>query len=190
MNEKLTPVLSVYKRIQHEAVRNIVYAALKSVKVATLCWQNPSSSSGKFHPEDERGENGAALHTKRVAKISEDLARAFDLTPLETDFMLAASILHDVRQYNELEQETLGTLSTVIEHPEKAADLLPMYSSDVTMAELRNMIRKHSGKWGPTTVAEAWTKSIKSIDRNALLAILFHVADYIASRDYIKTEVE
>jgi hypothetical protein len=55
---------------------------------------------------------------------------------------------------------------------------------------LAKIVKLHSGKWGAGEAATEWQSMLAKIDRGDLLAMLFHVADYIASRRYIKIEKE
>jgi hypothetical protein len=56
----------------------------------------PSSSSGKYHPEDETSQFGMIKHIKRVAVFADEVARMERYSSIERDILIAGAILHDV----------------------------------------------------------------------------------------------
>ena len=59
----------------------------------------PSSSTGKYHPTDETGENahmGMIRHIKRVAVFVDEIARMEKHSSIERDILMAGAVLHDV----------------------------------------------------------------------------------------------
>lgn len=142
----------------------------------------PSSSSGKYHPEDELGGNGCVIHTCRVVKLVcllIDGMKDFD----HRDEAIAAAIIHDLRKQG---MEKSGR--TVANHPDLAASLVyevatlhpDVVDSDVVDA-LYNAVGYHYGQWGTGNwVCKDFYNS--DIDR---LSKVVHVADYLASRKEI-----
>jgi len=121
-------------------------------------------SSRKHHPLDERAKGGLLLHTRRVMKLASAVAEAVfpENSPFH-DYFVAAAMLHDIFQ---------GEKS----HPEKAADLICNSSEFPLPKEIANLVRYHMGRWGISTSTE-------------IPHVLFHVVDYIASREWVKIDV-
>jgi hypothetical protein len=126
-------------------------------------WSAPSSSSGKYHPEDEHGDGGLALHSLRVYRIARSFCEAEPkkfgdlIAPI-----LSACLLHDYCRYG-----TGRTRSdySVTEHPDLAANLI----REKGFPDISRLVQSHMGQWGrvkPKTEAE-W---------------LVHMSDYLASR--------
>lgn len=127
-------------------------------------WEKPSSSSGKYHPSDERGKFGLVLHTCRVVKLVDDLCVSAQITGSERDDLIIAAILHDAFKYD----IPPGNLHTV-----KLHCIIPgeqLHLSD----RINQLIRTHDGRWG---IPEEWAVA----DEHQKL---LHYADYIASRAY------
>jgi hypothetical protein len=65
-------------------------------------WEKPSSSSGKYHPPDERGKHGLWIHSKRVfatyAHISESLTEMQLIDEYERNCGKVAALIHDTYQ--------------------------------------------------------------------------------------------
>jgi len=134
-------------------------------------WKNPSSSSGKYHPSDEQGVGGLAIHTLRVVRIAWYLLEAHNPVQEVKDIILAACLLHDIRRYG---PKTNPSHHSVNRHPDLAADLIQK-RFDHSADEISGCVRTHMGRWSrgekPQTFEE-W---------------LVHEADNIASKlDLIK----
>jgi Predicted HD superfamily hydrolase len=67
-------------------------------------WSVPSSSSGKYHPEQSNGEGGLVRHTKAVIYFAVKLCDVFSITGIMKDWILSACILHDIVKYGEVKQ--------------------------------------------------------------------------------------
>lgn len=127
-----------------------------------------ASSTGKYHPAFDRGLGGLVRHTKCVVQVAKWLSTANQLTELETDILIIASLVHDIKKVN-------NGFMTDTRHPEKAAEYLrgltsEQLVSDEVMDEICNCIEAHMGIYGnkhPSTKLE----------------YIMHSADYIASRD-------
>lgn len=131
-------------------------------------WVNPSSSSGKYHPSDERGKFGLVLHTCRVTKITSELCIAAEIKGVDRDNMIVAAILHDSFKYGEQ-----GAHYTVKNHcviPGEQLRISP---------EIIDLIRTHDGHW---ILPDEWG------DANEHQRII-HYADYIASRHFVHIQI-
>jgi len=92
------------QELQHISDSDIRELTAEILKKAPLrFWKRPSSSSGKYHPLDERGPGGAVVHTKRCVRVAEHLSRAFSLSSQDRDILIAAMIVHDVAVRDETE---------------------------------------------------------------------------------------
>ena len=112
-------------------------------------WTQPSSSSGKYHPEDEHGPGGLALHTLRVMKVAEILIRASQ-PPIYANAIRLAAMLHDAARYGLNKKPSPHSLD---EHPELSAEFLRecyLEKQDTPPLALKayNPILRHMGKWG------------------------------------------
>lgn len=110
-------------------------------------WELPTTSTGKYHPRDERGEYGNWLHTKRVFMQYQSLARVDVemglLTEYEYDCGKSAALLHDMMKYG---WPSHGNQHTQDDHDVIAADVAKHIGdlpSDVYLP-----IHAHMAKWG------------------------------------------
>jgi HD superfamily phosphohydrolase YqeK len=142
-------------------------------------WDRPSSSTGKYHKDDENGEYGQVIHTLRVIAIAEHLVRMADLSDIERDVLISAASLHDICKYG-VEGQSDHTMS---EHPqlvknlwEKNLVILPKCDYD---HQVIGTILQHSGRWGSSPRPPSTE-----------LGKLLHIADFISSRNNIDVNLE
>ena len=178
--------------IRHEALRNLIAKIFDKFAPKNILL-TPSSSSGKYHPQDESGESGFYLHARRTAKIADDLARAFELTPYDRDVLVGSALIHDLFQYtdNPNKDVTREKIQTKTEHPVTLAEAIASPAERFRERErlISKVIRYHMGQWGPNETAKEWREKVAQIDREDLLVILMHIADYVASRRYIDIDI-
>lgn len=152
-------------KIEDEEVRQSTIDAIKEL-CPDYFWAVPGSSSGKYHPEDHRGERGLWLHTKRAFTQFERLSRSYvyqdKLTDKEQDYGRAGILLHDMYKYGWPKQE-----HTTKNHDVVAAQVLRQHS-DIN-EEIIGCVETHNGPWYKG-----------SIPRNDLEQI-HHLADMAAS---------
>jgi HD superfamily phosphodiesterase len=142
-------------------------------------WDKASSSTGKYHKEDENGQYGQVIHTLRVIAVAEHLVRMADLNDLERDILISAASLHDICKYG-VDGQSKHTLS---EHPKLVKSLwernllvLPRCDYD---HEIISAILQHSGRWSGLPHPPS-TK----------LGRLLHIADFMASRHNIEIDLD
>ena len=94
----------------------------------------PSSTTGKYHPQDEICPGGKALHVKRVVYIVRELCVMDKVHPHNHDIIVAAAIVHDLFFKDLPEKE-----HSVTEHPqllrrftERQLGSLPYYHETVS----------------------------------------------------------
>jgi len=93
----MNPLTEELNQIRDRAVREFTEHCL--TEAPEYFWTVPSSSSGKYHPEQSNGEGGLVRHTRAVVYFAVKLCDVFSATRLETDCVIAASILHDILKY-------------------------------------------------------------------------------------------
>lgn len=145
----------------------------------------PASSSGKYHTPDENGPLGTILHSRRVANVSMEIAKAMGIVTY-TDEMVCAALLHDSFKYG----ENRGP-HTVKNHPEIAADMVvdfikgSAYNEVLTKEQklvIWGCIMYHMGQWGQG-------KSKKPLGKFTDHEMCMHLADVVASRNNITINV-
>lgn len=110
-------------------------------------WERPTSSTGKYHPKDERGEYGNVLHTKRVyiqycnlARVDVEMGR---LSEYGYNCGKSAALLHDMMKY--------GWPSDNNEHTQDDHDVIAAavaeHLGDLPAA-VYLPIHAHMAKWG------------------------------------------
>lgn len=130
-------------------------------------WERPASSSGKYHPPDERDRHGLWLHTKRVfaayANLSESYVEAGFISDHQRECGKAAALIHDTFQEGwPSAQEDYGT-----DHDVLAAEVVAVKTK--LPAEVVHLVHRHMGPWGEGHLPH--TDNDK----------LFHLADKSAS---------
>lgn len=132
-------------------------------------WEIPSSGTGKYHPEDERGRHGNWIHSKRVYVTYLVHSRSYLeqglITEFEREAGKSAALLHDMLKF--------GWLSEKEEHAVSNHDII---GSDVAREmvalprETWGAIHAHNGAWGDGKNPQTeWEQ-------------LFHISDYTASK--------
>lgn len=142
-------------------------------------WTDGASSSGKFHPKFSQGIGGLVRHTKAVVMFAEELLRMSSYAYMKDeykDYVIAACLVHDTIKYGEEEFDK----SEYKNHARNAADAFAFWCENNTpIGEphflLLNAIRSHMGQWS----TEKEDRPFTSVDR------CVHMADYIASRNFI-----
>lgn len=135
-------------------------------------WTKPSSSTGKYHPFDERGKFGLVLHTCRVTKVTDDLCVAAQITHKERDNLIVAAILHDALKYGDPKEQRTHTTKDHSNLVEKHIQGIP--------GDIIRLIRTHDGQWSVNP--NEWNTATP--DQK-----LLHYADYIASRSYVHIRI-
>ena len=140
-------------------------------KVPKYFYINPSSSSGKYHPPDERCYYGLVLHTLRVVKLTHDICNFKNIAMKKHDrnITVVAAILHDTLKYD----IPPGKSHTVDDHPIIACKYLNIPE------EIGRIIKSHYGYW---FTPEDYQK-MDDMQR------ALYMADAIASKPYISIKI-
>lgn len=157
--------------IEDEYLSTLVHDILEQ-SVPDYFWTKPSSSTGKYHPFDERGKFGLVLHTCRVTKVVNDLCVATQITHKERDELIVAAILHDALKYGDPKKDLPHTVK---DH----SNLVEKHISGIPDNVIR-LIRTHDGQW---SVNPSEWKDATSDQK------LLHYADYIASRSHVHIRI-
>ena len=183
-DEMLKPLLDEINLIEDESIRSFVRSVLLK---SEMFWTIPSSFSGKYHPQDEHGVGGNALHTKRVTRIASTLCDSYALTPEERDTILAACLLHDITKgipdsdkemfhYDPMHPYTAGKFITNCQKFDKEfgndSASSSLFITEEVMQTIMRLIRCHLGPWSP--VPE--TYPITYLD------YIVHISDNVASK--------
>jgi len=127
----------------------------------------PASSTGKYHPNFAHGDYGLSRHTKAVVAFVSDMCTTF--THLDRDAMIIAALMHDMVKY-------VGEGKyTVKDHAAQAAELLRNEGLD----DEARLVASHMGKWDKKGA------QVEKEDEK-----LLHLADYLASRQYISIDFD
>ena len=173
--------------IEHDYLWNAVESYVRNYE--DIIKRLPATTSGKYHPPEERGPGGHLLHIRRMCKIIlGGLDKHFGLTQRERDLLITGVIFHDASiiitsiedehgKYHKDEEKFNNwhadlSWSMVEEHFKLFKD-----SDDILL--LKSMIESHMG-W--------WPKHGRRPTRK--LEILLSALDYIDTRTYVHIEVD
>ena len=164
--------------IKEESLRDFIRYYLNEC-VPNVFWTTGASASGRFHPNFAQGEGGLVRHTKAVVMFCNELMRMSQwayMTDERKDLAILACIAHDTVKYGFTDAVETDEYKN---HAENAAVLVSeAWEKFFHMAcpyELTQAIRSHMGQWSTNRDDRPFTP----IDR------LVHLADYVASRNFI-----
>jgi hypothetical protein len=162
--------------IKNVDIRNFVIKVFDNVP--DYGFKVSASSTGKYHPVDERGNLGTVIHSRRVVKWAVIFAEAFELTdPKDLDIVVASSILHDLGKRGfgkEPSRWTLREHGSIMVGPMTRAREETGLDWDL-FTPIRECVKYHNGKWTEKEVR----KPLEEFTRHELCV---HVADMSASR--------
>lgn len=175
-------------RISDDSLRAFAFYAVD--RAPGSFWLAPASSSGKYHPADERGPGGTVLHTARVMELCYDLAVMEDLPEFQRDELLFAALLHDMWKGGEGD-ESIGYTWPLHQVAPRVhvsrwfkewAGSLTRVTED-KLDRIFRAIEAHEGCW--SILAAAKNDHLYG----GRLGNLLHIADYIASRSHVSIDV-
>lgn len=168
------------KKIYDENLRNFIKECISDFP--DYFWVVPASIE-KYHYVDERSKGGLVLHVRRVCKLVESLVLHYELNMWERDVLIAAAILHDSFSRG-IPPHTKG-YSDVF-HPFYPPERFPFngyadrfHIDKKIYDEVMECVVSHLGRHSISPMMNSKKK----------LASIFQLADYVASRDYIKIEL-
>lgn len=146
----------------------------------------PASTSGKYHPPEERGPGGLVLHIARMMKVfNSGLNKHLGLTTRESDLVRLAIISHDLSKVfadRDRFGKFISSKNDIDEHQPLSVEVLFEYIKELDPVEIKtinNMILSHMGSW-----------STKNIQPETKLEFALTILDYIDSRDFIHVEIQ
>lgn len=147
-------------------------------KTPSYFWEIGASSTGKYHPSFSQGKGGLVRHTKAVVMFADELLRMSSYAYMNEeykDYVILACILHDTCKYGMTEYNK----DEYSQHAHNASVLVNMawneYFGENAPTLLTMAIASHMGQWTENKEEKPFT----NIDR------CVHLADYIASRNFI-----
>jgi hypothetical protein len=159
-DEILKPLLAEVELIKDESIKSFVRSVL--VK-SNLFWNTPAGHNLDLFAPDEMGPNGNALHTKRMARISEYMCKSYSVTDEERDCVLAACLLHGVSKffedlsgnvmYDDMYAYTSGLfIMDCIEIDKQSGNdafSSTLFITEESVQAIMRLIRCHMGPWSP-----------------------------------------
>lgn len=167
-----------------------------STPIPDYFWSIPSSSSGKYHPEDEICEGGLVRHTLKTVKVAKDtmavikdilstdikilneeynyvgplLTLAGNISKKDREYAIAALFLHDSYKNG---NPNVGY--TIHEHPLEAANVVNSRPNPCANI-VAKLIASHMGRWNTCK----YSKIVLPTPKNDLQKFV-HLCDFIAS---------
>ncbi len=149
-----------------------------------------ASTSGKYHPPEERGPGGMVLHIRRMCNLAIQLDRHLALSMYEKDLLIAGCILHDISncviaQIDENGRVTKNDKLFKEHHSLLSAQIAIDYlikqgvepTSDMAL-ELHGMIASHMGYW-----YEGWRKPVTKLE------LVLSLLDFVDTRTNVHIDV-
>ena len=178
------------KEIEQISDNKLKTAAYKmAAKLPNYFWKVPASSSGKYHPKCDLGDGGLVRHSIMVTRAAEDLVISEMFvrdTKVNRDIARVAALFHDGLKHGKVAEDESYPDHTVFEHPLCAADFVrenleAEKVDDLKITMIVDAIRTHMGKWCTSNYSKvALSKPRTDFEK------MIHLADYVASRKYIK----
>jgi len=162
------------KLISNYHIREFTRRVLE--KSPNYFWKIASSSTGKYHPEDENCVGGEVKHVKRVVKVANHLCECWDVVGNQRDYILSAAIMHDLCK-NGLEDSGYTVAGHGFLWIELVRDETKL--NEDWFKEICRLVACHMGRFD--------TPYIIGEDKSLMI---IQAADYIASRRDILVEVE
>lgn len=147
-------------------------------------WEQPASTSGKYHPAFSLGEGGLVRHSAAVVFTAIDLAQLWRIrSGPALDAVVLAAAVHDTFKGGDSEVWEYAP-----DHPALAcAHLVEMLDATRNIIEQKALataayaVSDHMSLWGPRPTDMRSTDHVGSV----IIA-----ADYITSRKYFKPEAD
>jgi putative nucleotidyltransferase with HDIG domain len=160
------------KEIQDNEIRNFVKEVLDHAPEGF--WHTPCSGTGKYHPPENQGDAGLIRHLLKCVVTAKDLCRYFGLNQEDTDIVLAATILHDIKKNGEPWGE-----STDMEHGLIGAKFLDKFElREPAKTEIKNCVRYHLSRFTRTR------EDVERASNPTQKELIVQMTDLFCSRKY------
>jgi putative nucleotidyltransferase with HDIG domain len=148
-------------------------------KAPEYFWQVPSSSSGKYHPEQSNGEGGLIRHTRATVYFAVKLCDVYSVTGTMKDCVISACILHDIVKYGEPKQS-----HTTKNHDYEGALFVKKHGEEFglntdALTTITSCIAWHMGRW---TDMSGRNKSKVFPGEYSTEQMITHLADVISAQ--------
>lgn len=160
--------------------------------VSEYFWVAQASSSGRWHPECTNKKGGLIVHTKRVVYLANRICDCWDLTGLDKDIVISASILHDIAKVpNTKVMHSYGMTVTdedFTNHPLNAEKYFSngkreYMSNNVIYSMILNAVKFHMGRWTPEAIK-------KPLLEYSLIELAVTTCDFMATTKTLVTPVD
>lgn len=144
--QRLQPELDL---IVDQKIRDFTKHVLE--KAPEYFWTVPSSSSGKYHPDQSNGNGGLVRHTKAVVYFAVKICDVYSAIGIEKDCIISACILHDILKYGEVKKSY-----TTKNHDYEGAMFVKRIGEDFGLDQdslfvIIDSIAWHMGRWTDMT---------------------------------------
>ena len=183
MTDYMAPLLPFIAMIDDSDLACLLNDFMRN-SVPAYYWTTGASASGKYHPAFAKGEGGLVRHTVAVIKLALELYGVECMNDgsegFTKDDVITAAMIHDTFKYGMENTITANGKLQFKHHGEIAASafrLAGLMADYVVNPAILRAVECHMGQWTPTEG-----------NRNpgeSQLARIIHVADYIASRNFI-----
>lgn len=155
-------------------------------------WTIPASTTGKYHPDQDAGEQGLVRHSRMVTQVAISLMMLEmwqSLKPIENEIYVAC-LIHDTWKLGKAKEYVEGKTYTAHDHPLYASHAFYEYINSLPDAtpELKvkcqticQCVETHMGQWNVPKYGKACV--LKKPQTPAQKFV--HLCDYIASRNFI-----
>jgi len=144
----------------------------------------PSSTTGKYHPNDELGADGMIKHITKIIAFVYEIVRIEDYKKEELDLLLSAALLHDAFKCGKTKGKytVKNHAELIYNHIKKYIKNTDLIQQDVDKLEMLALICvKHAGRWSTDREKSIIVKANPS--QHVLnICKSFHYADCLASK--------
>ena len=174
------------KYIKNERIKNSLITMLD--KLPDYFYEDPASSTGKYHPNYALNKGGLLRHTKAAVRIAKELLdnpSLSNFTNDEKDLIIMALTLHDGLKSGMTKSEY-----TLFEHPILMSNYLKESKDELELSEeevnyVASLIETHMGPWttnykGEEILTPPTTKGQRFV----------HMCDYLASRKFLEVNFD
>jgi putative nucleotidyltransferase with HDIG domain len=132
------------------------------VGAAPEFWIAPSSSSGRFHPQEDQGIGGLVRHLIKASAVTEQFAMRENFIPYDLDIARAATLLHDIKKNGSLVwgAETQYNHGIIGAEYLQEIELKDKYAKQIIL----DAVRYHMAPWNTTFSNEKFFSLRKTKD--------------------------
>jgi len=163
---------SQLKEIKDPNIKNFVKEFLN--QAPKEFWHSPCSGTGKYHPPENQGDAGLIRHLIKCVQTARDLCRYFKLSQRDTDIVMVATILHDIKKNG----DPWGQ-NTDMNHGLIGAEFIDKFKlKEPEKTEIKNCVRYHLNRFTGTK------EDIKRASNPTQKELIVQLTDLFCSRKY------